>query len=144
ACLSVLTNEEFFQGSLSNLERASRAVSIPCLRKDFIVDESQILEARAYCADAVLLIVAALDDSDLRRLKQAAAALSLDVLCEVHDETELERAIGIGFTTIGVNSRDLRTCRSIRRLRCGSRARSRITVCVSPRAAFVPATNCAA
>lgn len=109
ACLSVLTDEEFFQGSLENLRKASGAVSIPCLRKDFMVDEFQMLEARANCADAVLLIVAALSAEELTRLGRAARTQGLDVLCEVHDEDELKRALDGGFDLIGVNTRDLKT-----------------------------------
>lgn len=109
AALSVLTEEEFFQGSLANLRAASAAVSIPCLRKDFIVDPFQVLEARANRADAVLLIVASLSDSELRQLHAAAHEHGLDVLCEVHDRAELERALAAGCDVIGVNSRDLRT-----------------------------------
>jgi indole-3-glycerol phosphate synthase len=109
AALSVLTDEEFFQGSLENLRKASAAVKIPCLRKDFIVDEFQLLEARAYGADAVLLIVAALSQEELVRLGCMARERGLDVLCEVHDEVELERAVNAGFDLIGVNTRDLRT-----------------------------------
>jgi indole-3-glycerol phosphate synthase len=109
AALSVLTDEEFFQGSLGNLREASGAVSIPCLRKDFIVDEFQLLEARANAADAVLLIVAALSAEELGRLSRGARALGLDVLCEVHDGDELQRALDAGCDLIGVNTRDLRT-----------------------------------
>jgi indole-3-glycerol phosphate synthase len=109
AALSVLTDEEFFQGSLSNLRNASAAVAIPCLRKDFIVDEFQIFEARANSADAVLLIVAALSQSELIALSRNARAHGLDALCEVHDENELQRALDSGCDLIGVNSRDLRT-----------------------------------
>jgi len=109
AALSVLTDEEFFQGSLENLRKASGAVSIPCLRKDFMVDEFQMLEARANCADAVLLIVAALTSDELRRLGGAAQGQGLDVLCEVHDGDELKRALDAGFDLIGVNTRDLKT-----------------------------------
>lgn len=109
ACLSVLTDEEFFQGSLENLRKASAAVKIPCLRKDFIVDEFQLLEARANSADAVLLIVAALSSDELTRLARGARARGLDVLCEVHEEEELGRAIEAGCDLIGVNTRDLRT-----------------------------------
>lgn len=109
AALSVLTDEEFFQGSIENLRRASAAVRIPCLRKDFIVDEFQILEARANSADAVLLIVAALSSEELRKLAAAARTHGLDVLCEVHDAEELQRALDAGFDLIGVNARDLRT-----------------------------------
>ncbi len=109
AALSVLTDEEFFQGSLENLRAASAAVSIPCLRKDFIVDEFQLLEARANSADAVLLIVAALSQVELVTLAHAARARGLDVLCEAHDGDELQRALDAGCDLIGVNSRDLRT-----------------------------------
>jgi indole-3-glycerol phosphate synthase len=107
--LSVLTDEEFFQGSLGNLWEASGAVAIPCLRKDFIVDEFQLLEARANCADAVLLIVAALSAQELSSLAVEARRCGLDVLCEVHDGEELQQALDAGFDLIGVNTRDLRT-----------------------------------
>jgi len=109
AALSVLTDEEFFQGSLENLRLASAQVCVPCLRKDFIVEEFQLVESRANRADAVLLIVAALADPELRRLHEGARRLELDVLCEVHDEAEFERAIAAGCDIIGVNSRNLRT-----------------------------------
>jgi indole-3-glycerol phosphate synthase len=109
ATLSVLTDERFFQGSLENLRLASAAVTIPCLRKDFMLDEFQILEARANSADAILLIVAALTDTELRALRQTARDLQLDVLCEVHDAAELDRALALECECIGVNSRDLRT-----------------------------------
>ena len=85
AALSVLTDEQFFQGSLHNLEIASQATSLPCLRKDFIIDEFQLLEARAHCADAVLLIVAALAQDELMDFSRRAREFELDVLCEVHD-----------------------------------------------------------
>jgi len=109
AALSVLTDEKYFQGSLSNLQEASTATRIPCLRKDFIVHEIQLHEARAYRADAVLLIAAALKDDEMQALFVKAGELQLDVLCEVHDQQELERAVRIGFNMIGVNSRDLKT-----------------------------------
>ena len=109
AALSVLTDEEFFHGSLENLRIASTETMLPCLRKDFIVDEFQIIEARANCADAILLIVAALSQSELITLKQKAEDHDLDVLCEVHAEDELQRALDAGCDLIGVNSRDLRT-----------------------------------
>ena len=109
AALSVLTDEEFFQGSLRNLREASAAVKLPCLRKDFIVDEFQLLEARANCADAVLLIVAVLSPLELGSLAKAARGHGLDVLCEVHDEEELQRALDAGCDLIGVNTRNLRT-----------------------------------
>src|ERR1700753_4357827 len=109
SALSVLTEEEFFQGSLANLLEASAATDLPCLRKDFIIDEFQITEARAHHADAILLILAALDDATFRHLLDYARALELDVLCEVHDEEELRRALEGGADIIGVNSRNLKT-----------------------------------
>jgi indole-3-glycerol phosphate synthase len=109
--LSVLTDEPYFQGSLRNLELASAAVPLPCLRKDFTVDEYQILEARAHCGDAVLLIAAALSDEELMRFTRAAHALALDVLCEVHTGEELDRVLSLAEApdAIGVNNRDLRS-----------------------------------
>ena len=113
AALSVLTDEPFFQGSLRNLELASAAVPIACLRKDFTVDEYQIVEARAHRGDAILLIAAALTDEELRRFAQAAHSFLLDVLVEVHTAEELDRvleALGeTGADAIGVNNRDLKT-----------------------------------
>src|SRR5438477_4515366 len=91
AALSVLTEEQFFSGSLDNLREASAASDLPCLRKDFIVDEYQLYEARANSADAILLIAAALGDSELRSLRAKARELELDALCEVHNEAELAR-----------------------------------------------------
>jgi indole-3-glycerol phosphate synthase len=109
AALSVLTDQKFFQGSLDYLESASTTVRIPCLRKDFMLDPFQILEARASGADAILLIVAALDDKALGSLFEEARRMELDVLCEIHDRVELDRAVALGFTLIGVNSRNLHT-----------------------------------
>lgn len=113
AALSVLTDEPFFQGSLRNLELASEAAPIPCLRKDFMVDEYQIAEARAHRADAILLIAAALSDAEIKRFAQAAHGLKLDVLVEVHTPDELDRVLDAlgetGADAIGVNNRDLRT-----------------------------------
>jgi indole-3-glycerol phosphate synthase len=109
AALSVLTDEEFFQGSLENLRLASAATRLPCLRKDFILDPFQLLEARAHGADAILLIVAALSAPELTSLAGAAREQGLDVLCEAHDEQELQRALDAGCDLIGVNSRNLRT-----------------------------------
>lgn len=109
AVLSVLTDEKFFQGSLNNLRLASAATTIPCLRKDFMVDPFQIVEARANHADAILLIVAALTDGELRMLRDEARRYELDVLCEVHDAAELDRALSLDCECVGVNSRDLRT-----------------------------------
>ena len=109
AALSVLTEEEFFHGSLVYLDEASIASGLPCLRKDFIVDDFQLLEARAHCADAVLLIAAAISSVELPALARRARELELDVLCEIHNEHELGRALEAGCDLIGVNSRDLRT-----------------------------------
>jgi indole-3-glycerol phosphate synthase len=111
--LSVLTDAAYFQGSLRNLELASKSVRLPCLRKDFMVDEYQLLEARAHRADAVLLIAAALTNAELQRLSGAARALALDVLVEVHTADELDRVLDTlgetGADAIGVNNRDLKT-----------------------------------
>jgi indole-3-glycerol phosphate synthase len=109
SALSVLTDKEFFHGSLENLRRAAAITKLPCLRKDFIVDEFQLLEARANSADAILLIVAALTTKELTTLARRAAELALDVLCEVHDENELRIASDAGCNLIGVNNRDLKT-----------------------------------
>ena len=109
ACLSVLTDEEFFQGCLGDLMAVSERVTIPCLRKDFILDPFQILEARAAGADAVLLIVAALDDERLELLHTFAEDLELDVLVEAHNHEEIDRAVQLGARMIGVNSRDLKS-----------------------------------
>ena len=111
AALSVLTDQEYFEGSLRNLTIASQATRLPCLRKDFIVDEFQIWEARAHSGDAILLIVAALSESELISLGACAREAGLDVLCEVHDSGELQRALDAGFETIGINNRDLHTFR---------------------------------
>jgi indole-3-glycerol phosphate synthase len=111
AALSVLTDEQFFQGSLTNLVKASATTMLPSLRKDFIVDEFQVLEARAHGADATLLIVAALSQAELVGLAMRSHDCGLDVLCEVHDQEELQRALDAGCNLIGVNSRDLRTFR---------------------------------
>jgi indole-3-glycerol phosphate synthase len=109
AAISVLTEPTFFDGDLSHLEAVRAAVSLPLLRKDFIVDRFQILEARAAGADAILLIVAALSDEALVRLRGDALELGLDALVEVHDERELDRAVAAGADLIGVNNRNLRT-----------------------------------
>ena len=109
SALSVLTDEPFFQGSLTNLDLGSAATDIPCLRKDFVVDEYQIVEARAHHADAILLIAAALTDAELARFTAAAHGLALDVLCEVHTAEELARVRDMGCDCYGVNNRDLHT-----------------------------------
>ncbi|MCX6019583.1 MAG: indole-3-glycerol phosphate synthase TrpC [Chloroflexi bacterium] len=109
SAVSVLTDERFFRGHLDYLQEVRSAVPAPILRKDFIVDDYQLYEARAAGADAALLIVAALDDAELRAFFDLSAALSLAALVEVHDEQETERAIALGARIIGVNNRDLRT-----------------------------------
>jgi len=109
ACLSVLTDEAHFGGSADDLVHARSAVSIPVLRKDFTVQARDLYDARAIGADAALLIVAALDDDELRRFVSVADELGLAALVEVHDEVELARALEVGATLIGVNQRDLRT-----------------------------------
>jgi indole-3-glycerol phosphate synthase len=108
-CLSVLTDEEFFGGSPDDLAAARAAVDLPVLRKDFTVCELDVLDARRMGADAVLLIAAALDDEELRAFHELAVEVGLDVLVEIHDEPELERALAVGATLVGVNQRDLVT-----------------------------------
>jgi indole-3-glycerol phosphate synthase len=109
SCLSVLTDDQFFQGSLNHLREIRAAVKLPLLRKDFIIDERQMLEAIEWGADAILLIVAILDDARLRRFHELATEAGLAVLVEVHDEAELDRALAAGASLIGVNNRDLKT-----------------------------------
>lgn len=109
ACLSVLTDKQFFQGSLADLEAARAAVSIPVLRKDFVIDRLQIFEAAAHGADAILLIAAILETESMRELRELAESLGLDALVEVHDGEELERAVDSGAEMIGVNNRNLET-----------------------------------
>jgi indole-3-glycerol phosphate synthase len=109
AAVSVLTDERFFQGSLDDLRAVRRRVDLPILRKDFVVDPYQVYEARAAGADAVLLIVAALDDSELKALYHLVCDLGMMALVEVHDAAELVRALKIGTRIVGVNNRDLRT-----------------------------------
>ena len=109
AALSVLTDPQFFQGSLDDLERAREATRLPVLRKDFTLDRYHLVEAASSGADAVLLIVAALTSEELRELLQAARDLELEPLVEVHDEQELDRALEAGADFVGVNNRDLKT-----------------------------------
>ncbi len=107
--MSVLTNEEFFKGSLEHLEVIREAVDIPLLRKDFIVDEYQIYESRASGADCILLIVAALSGKQLQEYYDLASQEGMDVLVEVHDEHEMQRALEVNPKIIGINNRDLKT-----------------------------------
>jgi indole-3-glycerol phosphate synthase len=109
ACLSVLTDEPFFQGHRDDLMQARAACDLPVLRKDFIIDAYQIYQARAWGADAVLLIVAALDDAQLADFAALAACVGMDVLVEVHNADELSRAMRLGLPLVGINNRDLRT-----------------------------------
>ena len=108
SCLSVLTDGKFFQGSLDHLRQIRAAVKLPLLRKDFMIDERQILEAIEWGADAILLIVAILNDEQLKKFHSLAVEAGLAALVEVHDETELARAMKIGATLIGVNNRNLK------------------------------------
>jgi len=109
SAISVLTEERFFQGSVLHLEQIRSAVSVPLLRKDFMLDPYQLVEAKSYGADAVLFIAALFDPGPLRELREQAAALALDSLVEVHTEAELEAALQAGADLVGINNRDLKT-----------------------------------
>jgi indole-3-glycerol phosphate synthase len=109
AALSVLTDRQFFQGSLGDLEAARAAVPMPVLRKDFTLDEFHVIEAAAHGADAILLIAALLEEKDMRRLRELAARYRMAALVEVHDASELESALGSGAEIVGVNNRNLHT-----------------------------------
>lgn len=111
SCISVLTDERFFQGSKEHMRQVRNAVHLPILRKDFIIDARQILEAIEYGADAILLIVSILSDLELKLFIASATEAGLDALVEVHDEEELQRALDAGANIIGINNRDLRTFR---------------------------------
>jgi len=112
AAISVLTEKKFFQGSLDYLQNIRRHVTLPLLRKDFVFDDYQVYEARAFGASAILLIVAILENAQIQELSGLAKTLELDCLVEVHDERELERALACGVQLLGINNRDLRTFRT--------------------------------
>lgn len=109
SCLSVLTDQQFFGGSVADLQQASSATTLPVIRKDFTVSEFDVVDARLMGADCVLLIAAVLSANELKRFHDLATEIGLDVLIETHDESELDRTLGVGARLIGVNQRDLAT-----------------------------------
>lgn len=111
-CLSVLTDEPYFQGADEDIVTARRSVRLPVLRKDFMIDPYQIAESRALGADCILIIMAALDDAAAREIEDAARHYGMDALIEVHDETELDRALGLRSPLLGINNRDLKTLKT--------------------------------
>ena len=137
ACLSVLTDVPYFQGHDEFLVAARGACALPCLRKDFMVDVWQVTESRALGADAVLIIVAALEDAEMADIESAALDHGMDVLIEVHDEAELARALKLKSRLIGVNNRDLRSFA----VDLATTERLRTTICWSAKAAFLRMTT---
>lgn len=111
-CISILTDEKYFKGSLNDLTLVRASTNLPCLRKDFIVDPYQVYESKAMGADAILLIMAALEDNTAREIERIALKLNLDVLIEVHDQKEIERAFNLKSTLIGINNRNLKTLKT--------------------------------
>ena len=138
ACLSILTDAPYFQGHLSYLARVRASVAIPLLRKDFLIDEYQVVEARLAGADAILLIAEILDDEALVRLREQAARLGMAALVEFHDPANLPRVLASGADLVGINNRDLKSFVTASTTRSGSATGSRPRSCWSARAASAP------